>query len=492
MIDRDDPISIPNYFAENIENWLIRDRGKLKMRPGLTARGASPSKTYLGSGTLYRSNGIRKFVRVVDGAANTAKFQSSDDGTTWSDISGGGSKTTGKKWSLVQANDNLYGVNGTDTAFKYDGTTVTTVAAIPNGTAIEWWKNFMWVVGNSTYKDRLYFSNAADPETWGGSDYVNVNLGDNSNAIAVRGTAGSTGRLYIGKQYSVWYLTGTSSSNFAIQPLTYEHGVASQASTIAVGKNSVWCVDQEGNIRDLYRTTEDTPFSKNASEDISNAIAMINSTAISGASAVYHDNYVMFFLPYGVDTYNSIVYVYDFLCNEGKGGWLKFTNWSIGGANVFTETTNPKLFLFDSRTSNGQTYEWTGTSDNGLAITAKYDTKVYDNGFPTQEKTYKYSYQYAPALSGSSLRFYVSIDRYYYTLLKNFSLTGGGDTLWGTAVWGEDTWGSEEQIRQRIYYSDNGGAIQGTSQQIRIEAQSTSAQIEARAFTSHFLIRGLR
>lgn len=44
----------------------------------------------------------------------------------------------------------------------------------------------MWVVGNSTYKDRLYFSNAADPETWGGSDYVNVNLGDNSNAIAVR------------------------------------------------------------------------------------------------------------------------------------------------------------------------------------------------------------------------------------------------------------------------------------------------------------------
>lgn len=491
MIDRDDPQIIPNYYAQNIENWLIRNPGELEMRDGITARGTSPSATNLGSAVLYKASGVKKFVRVINGAANTSKFQSSDDGTTWTDITGGGSKTTNAIWSLKQANDNLYGVNGYDTAIKFDGSTITTIAGIPQGTALEWWKNFLWVIGNPTFKDRLYFSNAADPETFGGSSFVNVNLGDGSPGVGIKGTSGSVSRLYIGKARSVWFLTGSSSSDFAIQNLTYEHGVASNESMVEV-KNSIWCADLEGNIRDLYRSSTNDPFSSLASEDIQTTVAGLNKAALYKTTAVVFNNFVLFFVPNGVDDYNSLVLCWDILANNGKGGWTKFTGWRIARASVFNET-QPKLFLHDARTNNGQTYEWTGTSDAGTAIIAKYETKVYDHGFPDRQKVWKFAYQHAPSLGSVNVRFYVSIDRYYYVLLKTFPLTGVGSHLLGVDwVLGTDLLGSGGAVRQQIYYTEGGGNSTGYTQQVKLEAESTSTKVKIRRFSSHYRLKGLR
>lgn len=491
IIDRDDGQSIPDFFATNIENFIIRNRGKLEMRDGLTSRGASPAATNLGEGML-RTPAYNKLVRVINGAANTAKFQSSDDGTTWSDITGGGSKTSDTKWVMTQGNNVLYAVNGVDTPIKYDGTTVSTVSAIPQGIAIAWWKNFMWVFGNPTYKDRLYYSNVNDPETWGGTDYLNINLGDSSAGTGLYGTAGLTGRLYCGKERSVWYVTGTSTSNWAIQPLTYEHGVASHESMVAV-KNDVWCVDLEGNIRGLYRPSEDNPFSALRSDDIQQTIAGLNKSAIRGASAKYFNNYALFFLPNGVDSYNSIVLVFDTLANESKGGWVKFTGWRIARATIFQESNVQKLFFHDARTSNGQTYEWTGVSDNGVAITAKYETKIYDFGMPSQLKRFFYSYQFADAQGNQTINFYSSIDRFYYTLLKQVSLVGTGDKLLGVD-WelGVDKLGSGGFIRVQVPYTDNGGTSYGYTAQIRIECESSTVKKTVRNFTTHLMPHGLR
>jgi hypothetical protein len=488
--NRDDGQVIPDFYATNIENWLIRDVGSLEMREGITARGVSPSQTNLGSGVLYRANGVKHLVRVINGSGNTSKFQYSEDGSTWTDITSGGSRSSGAKWVFVQANNLLYGVNGVDTPIKYDTSTITTVAAIPIGSSIEWWKNRLWVFGVVSVPDRLYYSNANDPETYGGTDFININLGDNSGGVGLKGTAGATGRLYCGKQRSVWFVTGNTSADFALNPLTYEHGVASHESILQV-RNEVWAVDQEGNIRGLYRTSQDNPFSALKSRDIQATIAGLNRVSIANASAVFHNNYALFFIPNGVDSYNSLVLVWDTLANRGRGGWIKFTNWNISRATVFS-TTQPKLFLHDSRTNNGQTYEWTGTADNGSAILAKYETKIYDHGYPDREKKWKFAWQSAFAASGSYLRFYSSIDRYYYTLLKNISLSGGSGALWGSATWGIDSWAAEGSVRERINYTDGGGDNTGFTQQIKIEAESSTEQIKVRMFTSHYIIRGLR
>lgn len=497
MIDRDDPESIPDYHAANIENWLIRKAGELQMRPGLTAKGDSPSATVLGWAKLYTAVGNRYLVRVINGAGDSSKLQYSTNGTTWTDAASGGGLKTNTRWHFVQANYLLYGVNGVDTPIKFDGSTVSQVAAIPNGTAIEWFKNHMFVIGNSTFPDRLYASNPNDPETWGGSDYINVNLGDPSFGVGLRGQAGQTGRLYIGKKNSVWYLTGTLISDFAVQPLTYEHGVASHEAMISVG-NDVWAVDRMGNIRSLYRSNEDNPFSKLISGEIDGTISGINTTVIEKASAVMFDNYVMFFLPYGVDSYNSIVLVWDRLANSNpktgtaNGGWSKFTGWNIAGAVSFEESEE-SLYLHDSRDGNGQAYTWSGTDDNGVSITAKYETKIYNHGTPERLKKFGFLYQFAPALGTVPVRFYTSIDRYYYTQLKEFNLTGTGDKLLGVDwTLGTDKLGSGGQVKERIRYTDSGGNGSGYTQQIKIEAESSTVQVRVRQFTSHYLVKGLR
>ncbi len=490
MNNRDDGEIIPDYYATNIENWIIRNVGELVMRDGLAIRGTSPAKTNLGSAVLYRANGTKLFVRVIDGAANTAKFQKSDNGTTWTDITGGGSRTTGLRWFFVQANNNLYGVNGTDTPIKYDTASITTVAGIQNGVAIEWWKNRLWTFGSILAPDKLWYSDANDPETFGGTSFININLGDNSIGVGLKGTAGTSGRLYCGKARSIWYITGASASDFALNPLTYEHGVASHESMIQV-KNEVWAVDLEGNVRGLYRTSTDDPFSTIKSKDIQATVAGLNKGSITKAAAVFFNNYAMFFVPNGVDDYNSIVLVWDTLANRGRGGWVTFTSWRIARATVFN-ATQPQLFLHDARTNNGQTYEWTGTSDAGASITAKYETKIYNHGFSEREKRWVFAYQHSPTLGVVPFRFYCSIDRYYYTLLKTFNLQGSGNALWDVAKWDVDSWSADGALREKIYYTDGGGDPIGFTQQVKLEAESSTTHVKVRMFTSHYLIRGLR
>lgn len=496
MMDKDDPQNIPDFYASNIENWIIRDSNEMELRDGLTAKGTSPSATNLGYGVLNKANGSTYFYRVLNGAGDSSKFQYSTNGTTWTDVTSGGSLKTGVIWSMAQANDYLYAVNGQNTALRLDGVTATAIAAIPLGTAIEWWKNFLWVGGVSSVPDRLYFSNANTPETFGGSDFVNVNLGDGSPLIGIKGHPGQTGRLYIGKGRSVWYLTGTSSTDFAIQPLTYEHGVASHRSMIAV-KNDVWCIDQEGNIRGLYRTTEDSPFSALRSEDIQSTIAGINRSALHMSTAVFYDNYALFFVPYGVDTHNSLVLVWDTQANtdnSGKphGGWTKFTNWNIAGGVVW-DTGEPELYMCDSRTGNGQVYQWAGTSDNGVAITGKYETKIYDHGTADRLKKWKFTYQYAPALGSVPVKFYSSMDRFYYVLLKTFNLSGTGNKLLGVDwTLGQDKLGSGGDVRQKIMMTDGGQTSKGYSIQIKLEAESSTVKVKMRRFTMHYKYFGLR
>jgi len=490
--DRDDGQIISDYYATNVENLILRNAQQPELRDGLTARGTSPAKTNLGSDALYKANGLKKFLRVVNGAANTSKFQSSDEGITWSDVSGGTLRTTDALWSFAQANDNLYGVNGNDTPIKFDGSVITTIAAIPQGYYCTWWKNHFWVFRNPTYKDRVYFSNPNDPELWTGSDYVNVNLGDQSLGTGIKGTGGFTGRLYLGKERSVWYITGTAAANWALSILTYDHGVASHESMINA-QNGMLCIDLEGNVRNLYRSSTDDPFSSLLSKDIPQTIAALNKSSIRLSSAVFYNNFALFFVPYGVSSVNNYVLCYDILANLGKGGFTKFTNWNVARATIFNESNKPKLFMHDSRVANGQTYEWIGTSDNGQAITGRFETKIYDFGVADQEKRFAYSYAFAPALGNYTYNFFASIDRYYYTLLKALSLLGTGNKLLGsTWTLGTDKLGSGGFVKNQINFTDNGGTPEGTTVQVKLELESSSIKLQVRQFTIHFRPYALR
>ncbi len=496
MIDKDDPQDIPDFYASNIENWIIRDSNQIELRDGLIPKGISPSATNLGYGVLNKANGNTYLYRVLNGAADTSKFQYSTNGSTWVDVTSGGSLRTDATWHMVQANDFIYAVNGIDTPRKLDGITASTVVAIPNGVAIEWWKNYLWVLGVSATPDRLYFSNANDPETFGGSSFVNVNLGDGSPGIGLKGHPGQTGRLYIGKSRSVWYLTGTSSSDFAIAPLTYEHGVASHESMVQV-KNDVWCIDQEGNVRGLYRTTQDQPFSALRSEQIQSTISGLNKSALNMSSAIFFNNYALFFVPYGVDSYNSLVLCWDTQANTDNtgvahGGWTKFTGWNIAGAIVWN-LTQPQLFLHDARTGNGQTYQWTGTNDNGISITGKYETKIYDHGTSDRLKKWKFTYQFAPALGAIPVKFYSSMDRFYYVLLKTFNLTGTGNKLLGIDwTLGQDKLGSGGDVRQKIMMTEGGQTSKGYTIQVKLEAESSTTKVKLRRFAMHYKYFGSR
>lgn len=115
------------------KNILLSVDG-IEPRPGTSLYGSSSGTRLLGGIGFYKSDGTRQFLRYAYGANN--KLQKYVAGTP-TDI---GSTTfdASARMNFVQARDLLFGFNGIDALWKYDGTTITNYTALttPTGLAV--------------------------------------------------------------------------------------------------------------------------------------------------------------------------------------------------------------------------------------------------------------------------------------------------------------------------------------------------------------------
>ena len=105
------------------------------------------------------------------------------------------------------------------------GFTPEVIEGSPAGRCIAWHKERLFVGGTNANPWRLYWSGVGDEDTWTGgtSGYVNVGLGDGE---AIEDIAPFEDALLIGKQTSVWLLTGSGPDSFRLVKLPTGVGVA--------------------------------------------------------------------------------------------------------------------------------------------------------------------------------------------------------------------------------------------------------------------------
>ena len=173
----------------------------IEPRPGTSTYGTSDGDKVIGLFGYYQSDGTRQFLRYATGSND--KLQKYVSGTP-TDI---GSTTfdSTAPMNFVQARDKVYGFNGVDDLWDYDGTTITTHTALTTPTNLT--VTPTGTTGSTTYSYRVSAFNStgetlavASVQTTTGNATLSAT---NYNALAWDAVSGATG-------YNIWgrYATG--------------------------------------------------------------------------------------------------------------------------------------------------------------------------------------------------------------------------------------------------------------------------------------------
>ena len=144
-----------NAVSESI-NWNFDKIGSAIIRPGTTALGQQLTGNCLGLYEFRNSTGSNNQIISVFGT--TVYYLATN---TWTSIR---TVTTGKKARFTTFLNFAWMVNGTDATAIWDGVVgdgwVTTgnASGAPIGQFIENFRSRVWIAGNSTYPDRIYYS----------------------------------------------------------------------------------------------------------------------------------------------------------------------------------------------------------------------------------------------------------------------------------------------------------------------------------------------
>ena len=439
-----------SVYMADIRNAFIEEN-KIMKRTGYSAIGDAPvSKAILGQNKHEPSGGTKYILRARNNAGDTQSVIEGWSGSgNWTALTSGSSQTTSLNHEFVMAENATYIFNGTDTVGKTtNGTSMSTVAAIPIGLGAKWWHNFLFVFGVTGNRSRLYFSDVNEPETFDGvNGLVDINTDDNENIEAL---AALKDILVILKRSSVFLLTGFGTTDFTLANLDdFGTGIGTIAprSVVETG-NDVYFLTYYGDVphfKSIRRTTEDALVDGGI---ISDAITGSMKRMVVGRlnqTAGIFDGRRVWWSVCTSGTTNNEVFVYDTL----TGGWVRLTGIN---ANIFHNSTisgSPAIY-FGSSTANGKSYQMDGTTnDDGAAISFLVDTPMY-NPQPGYPSRYKYLYLTADVGSEVDLDIDFSPDGFTFGDRATMSFTGEGAEF-GTAIFDTSKFGATTLARNRIF-----------------------------------------
>lgn len=393
-------------YGKNV--WLD-DNGSVTKRPGSVKFGgeivAGKAPKF---GTQFRTTGVNELI-VACGTLWKKK-----NGATWDTLSGL-TFTDDKDWDFCQTigttyGSRLYGANGVDKLAYYDGSTITEQTANGNvGSQVVAFNGRLYM-NNTTYPDRVYFSN---PWTYDGAsgDFSIASFGTfdtslvagggltNKNAgwisldpgsglritkLKVYSSAAGVDALYVFTDRNLWKIVPVSTLDssgalaHSIQVIVDGKGTPAPKSVVQVG-NDVKFYDYDN----IYSLGEQAQYQNIRLSTLSGRIK----SEIDGVATAGKDNVAMGFFKdrlwfaYQVGSYNDRIEVWDSRLNAWS---TPFQGLNIGWFLDFVETDGTHRWLGGSSNSaNSFVYELqSGVNDDDTAVSAEFETKSLDCALP--------------------------------------------------------------------------------------------------------------
>lgn len=412
-------------------DWLD-DNGSITKRPGSVKYGgeivAGRAPKF---GAQFRTTTVNELI-VACGTLWKKK-----NGSSWDTISGL-TFTDDKDWDFCQTvgtsyGSRLYGCNGTDKLAYYDGSTITEQTLNGNvGSQVIAFNGRLYM-NNTTYPDRVYFSNpwnydaataaftisdfgtfntdlSSTPKKNAGYITLDPGSGLVIKKLKVYSSSAGADSLYVWTDRNLWKIVpGTLETAgtlpHSIQVIVDGKGTPAPKSIVQVG-NDVKFYDYDN----IYSLGEQAQYQNIRVSTLSGRIkSEIDSVAVAGKAKVamgfYKDR---LWFSYQSGTYNDRIEVWDSRLNAWS---TPFQGLNIGWFLDFAESDGTHRWLGGSSNSaNSFVYELqTGTTDDSTAVSAEFEDKSTDCGFPGLIKRYAFIDVFYASLYGT-LTYEVFID----------------------------------------------------------------------------------
>ena len=291
----------PVSTAQTLQNWIPEPTGALRCRIGWSnASTTSAPATRRVRGIGYLPIAAASYYVVADDDGTNIDIWRIDKSNlaagTWSNIGSNAITSSNTKHvSFATGLSNVFYVHeGLSTVNRWDGTTHATIAGSQRGTAIAFHKNRLFTGGGgNTNVTRLHFSDLGDYTTWGANSYISVGQADGERIEAL---CSFDGGLLIGKENSLWFLTGAGPDDFELHQLD-AGGCAPGHTIVATPYGAVICGKE---IVYLWEGGTPAPIS----------LPIENTYGLTGAylSAAYQNGSL-----YVTDASSAVTCVYDFV-----------------------------------------------------------------------------------------------------------------------------------------------------------------------------------
>ena len=315
---------------------------------------------------------------------------------------------------LASVQTNAYNDTGVDTP--------STILTPPEGNSTGGQKGSMviyamsrlFVAGDSANPSRLYYSGAGtqldDFSTAYAGGWVDVakNDGDSISAIYFYQNV-----VIIWKHRSIWKFSFTSTGLPQLELITNEIGCES-FRTVRIVDNDIWFVGKKdgrvviyslGNVQNYFNALRTVERSLKISAG--SYLDAANLAQIGNSCAYYFRNLYILCLAHGSSTTNDRAYVYD----SRFGAWVGY--WTGINANAFftyTDASENEELYYCSDTTGYVVQMFTGTDDNGTAITWQICTKAFMQKYFDQYKIYRNPNFWFKDVSGGTITGYIVND----------------------------------------------------------------------------------
>ena len=430
---RDNRSSLDPTEARELLNWLP-DQGTLRVRDGYTQFATS-----IGSGVVptlmrYRGAAAQKLIAIAGGTIYDVSS------STPSTISAAG--YTSDHWQLENFNGFLIGVNGVDTPFRYDGSTVSATGFTGSGLTLT------NLVNVALVRNRLWFCENASADVWYGglgsitgtlTKFQLSQIAQGGKCMAIMPWSRDSGA---GADDVTVFLMDTG------EVIVYEGDPASTFSKIGSYRAGVpvgrQCWVKYGGDLVLITRIGFLPMHTILSglpEDVNQidiwgkvAPGVVDDVRLYGAnvgwSARFVDKLILFNVPVGNGA--SVQYV----LNTTNNRWTQF---DYPAASF--EEYNGEIYF--GSMSGGTTQQVGGATDNGIAITA---TARGGFGYPLSQSANKHITAIRPNITADGIvDGYLEVDVDFESTdfgTTSFEIVSAGNiTPWGSP-WGSP-WGTK-------------------------------------------------
>jgi hypothetical protein len=412
----------PGYLADAL-NCFIRTNEIVK-RTGYTALGASLGLSVKCQGLkgIRFANGTKELVAVFNGSI----YKYTGSGNFTLITSGSGVLSTSAQVEIVAANNNLYFFDGTSTVPKYNGTAISTVAAIPKGTGAKWFHNILCVYGMSATPNNVQLSDVGDPENFTTGIATTIGISPNDGDYIVTATDFNNELLILKSQHS-YSLSGFSTASLTVSNLNdrIPFGTIALKGLCSTGSEVLY-ISFRGDvphIRSIKRSTFGVIVEGGIkSEAIEATMRGLNKSGLNLCAAIYDGRNAWFALTNGSSTTNNLIIMLDTV----TGGWVRHTGINAACFEAFLLGTSAQIF-FGEATASAKAYVMdTSTSDNGTAIAFSVTSRRYGGNMPEAPKKWRYIYINAKETGNYNLTIDYAVDGFTFSNLDTLNLSGSG------------------------------------------------------------------